>query len=93
MIDNLLQQSESNKILKDSTIDNKESVINDIFNKKTIKNDNSYVKTPASIRYKKAVLSLRTNDNKSFQYSITLSLYQKEIGNNSIRTTKINLYN
>ena len=93
MIDNLLQQSESNKILKDSTIDNKESVINDILNKKTIKNDNSYVKTPASIRYKKAVLSLRTNDNKSFQYSITLSLYQKEIGNNSIRTTKINLYN
>ena len=93
MIDNLLKQSESNKILKDSTIDNKESVINDILNKKTIKNDNSYVKTPASIRYKKAVLSLRTNDNKSFQYSITLSLYQKEIGNNSIRTTKINLYN
>ena len=93
MIDNLLKQSESNKILKDSTIDNKESVINDILNKKTIKNDNSYVKTPASIRYKKAVLSLRTNDNNSFQYSITLSLYQKEIGNNSIRTTKINLYN
>ena len=92
MIDNLLKQSESNKILKDSTIDNKESVINDILNKKTIKNDNSYVKTPVSIRYKKTVLSLRTNDNKSFQYSITLSLYQKEIGNNSIRTTKINLY-
>ena len=31
----------------------------------------------------------KNNDNKSFQYSITLSLYYKEIGNNFNRTTKI----
>ena len=38
------------------------------------------------------MLNPKSNDNKSFQYSITLSLYQKEIGNNSNRITKIKPY-
>ena len=44
------------------------------------------------IRFKKAILNQKSNDNKSFQYSITLSLYYKEIGNNFDRITKIKLY-
>ena len=89
LIDNLLKQSEINKILKDSTIINKESMINDILNKN---NKSTYVETPKCIRFKKAVLNPKSNDNKSFQYSITLSLYHKEIGNNFDRITKINPY-
>ena len=34
----------------------------------------------------------KNNDNKSFQYSITLSLYYEDIGNNFNRITKIELY-
>ena len=34
----------------------------------------------------------KSNDNKSFQYSITLSLYYKEIDNNFNRITKIKPY-
>ena len=92
LIDNFLKQSEINKILKDSTINNKESMVNDILNKKTTKNNNTFVETPKCIRFKKAVLNPKSNDNKSFQYSITLSLYQKEIGNNYNRITKIKPY-
>ena len=38
------------------------------------------------------MLNPKSNDNKSFQYSITLSLYYKEIGNNFNRITKIKPY-
>ena len=41
------------------------------------------------IKSKRAVLNPKSNDNKSFQYSITLSLYYKDIGNNFNRITKI----
>ena len=34
----------------------------------------------------------KSNDNKSFQYSITLSIYHKEIGNNFNIITKIKPY-
>ena len=61
-------------------------------NDKTIKNDNTFVETPICIGSKKAVLNPKSNDNKSFQYSITLSLYHKEIGNNLNRITKIKPY-
>ena len=45
------------------------------------------------LNLKKVVLNPKLNDNKSFQYSITLSLYHKEIGNNFNRiTTKIKPY-
>ena len=100
LINKLLKQSEINKILKDSTIYNKESLISDILNKNTTNNnnektinnnnDNTFVETPMCIKSKKAVLIPKSNDNKSFQYSITLSLYYKEIGNNFNRMTKYN---
>ena len=89
LIDNLLKQSEINKILKDSTINNKESMINDILNKS---NKNTFVETAMCIKSNRAVLNPKSNDNKSFQYSITLSLYHKEIENNFNRITKIEPY-
>ena len=102
LINKLLKQSEINKILKDSTIYNKESLISDTLNKNTTNNnnektinnnnDNTFVETPMCIKSKKAVLIPKSNDNKSFQYSITLSLYYKEIGNNFNRMTKIKPY-
>ena len=74
--DNLLDKSEINKILKDSTINNKESLITDTLNKN---NKNTFVETPKCIKFKKVVLNPKSNDNKSFQYSITLSLYHKKL--------------
>ena len=67
-------------------------MINDVLDKKTTKNNNTYVEIPQFIRFKKAVLNPKNNDNKSFQYSITLSLYYEDIGNNFNRITKIELY-
>ena len=72
-------------------------MINDILNEKTNNNNektinnnaNTFVNTPICLRFKKAVLNPKSNDNKSFKYSITLSLYHKEIGNNFNRITKI----
>ena len=93
LINTLLKQSIINEILKDSTISNEESFINDILNKKPVNNNNvnTFVETPKCIKFKKTVLNPRSNDNKSFQYSITLYLYQKLIGNNCNKITKISL--
>ena len=92
LLDSILKQSEINKILKDSTINNKESMINDILNEKTTKNGDINVETPVCIKSKNAVLNLKSDDNKLFQYSIILFLFQKEIGNNFNRITKIKPY-
>ena len=97
-----------NKILKDSTTNNKESLINYILNEKTINNEknnnktinneknnenvNTFVETSMCIKAKRAMLNPKSNDIKSFQYSITLSLYYKEICNNFNRITKIKPY-
>ena len=94
-------------ILNKKTIDN-EKVINNNINKtinneqlnneKTINNEkndnneNTFVETPMCIKSKRAVLNPKSNNNKSFQYSITLSLCYKEIGNNFNRITKIKPY-
>ena len=58
-------------------------------NEKTI---NTFVETPMYIESKRTVLNPKSNDNKSFQYFVTLSLYYKEIGNNFNRITKIKPY-
>ena len=55
-------------------------------------NENTYVETPSCIRFKKTVLNPKSNGNKSFQYSITLSIYHKDIGNNFTRITKMKPY-
>ena len=83
-IDN--EKNNNNKII-DNEKNNNNKITNDVKdNDHTI---NTFVETPMCIKSKKAVLNPKDNDNKSFQYSITLSLYYKEIGNNFNRITKI----
>ena len=41
------------------------------------------------IKLKKAVLNQKCNDDKSFQYSVSLSLYHKQIRYNFDRITSI----
>ena len=60
MINNILNKKTTNS---DETINN---------NKKIINYKNIYVEIPICIRSKKAVMNPKSNDNKSFQYSITL---------------------
>ena len=88
-IDNTFKK-QIDDISQEKTISNNlKQLINDILNKN---NKNTYVETPICIRFKKGVLNPKSNDNKSFQYSITLSLYHKEVGNTFNRITKIKPY-
>ena len=50
---------------------------------------NTFVKSPDWIKNKKCTINSQNKDNKCFQYSITISLYHKEIKNNPERTSKI----
>ena len=76
----------------------KKAINNEKNNNKTInieknnENANTFVESPKCIKSKRAVLNPKSNDNESFQYSITLPLYYKEIGNNFNRITKIKPY-
>ena len=71
-----MKKNYNNEIINNENTINKNEIIN---NEKII---NTFVETPKCISFKKAVLNPKSNDNQSFQYSITLSLYYKEIGNN-----------
>ena len=105
MVNNILKQSMINEILNQKTIDNNEIINNNktinnkqFNNEKPINNNdnekltNTFVETPICIRSKRAVFNRKSNYNKSFQYSITLSLYYKKVGNNFNRITKIKPY-
>ena len=54
------------------------------------KNNNStFIETPEWIKNKKCTINPQNcKDNKCFQYSITISLYHKEIKNNPERVAK-----
>ena len=45
-------------------------------------NSTPFIKTPEWIKNKKCTINPQNKDNKCFQYSITVSLYHKEIKNN-----------
>ena len=86
IINNILKQPECKAFL---TINNKELLIRDILNQSMI---NNILKQPITndlkewLKPKKAILNpLNKDDNKSFQYSITLSLHHKDIGSNPCR--------
>ena len=53
------------------------------------KESTNTVKTPENLKPKKAVLNQQSNDNKSFQYSVTLSLHHKDVGKNPCRISNI----
>ena len=50
---------------------------------------NTFVNTSESLTLKRGVLNLQNNDNKCFQYSVTLSLYHEQIGKNYYRVPTI----
>ena len=49
----------------------------------------TFIKTPECLRLKSSVLNSNNNNNKCFQYSVTLSLYHEEIGNIFCRISTI----
>ena len=61
-------------------INNEESTINNNLKESPKKQPNTFFKTPECIRFKRAVLNPKTNDNKSFQYSAIFSLYHEQVG-------------
>ena len=93
MINDILNKKTINNNGNEKTINNNEQVNSEnTINKNDNDNKNTFVETPICIKSKKAVLNPKSNDNKSFQYSITLSLYHKEIDNKYNRITKIKPY-
>ena len=50
---------------------------------------NTFVESPKWIKNKKCTINPQNKDNECFQYSITVSLYHKEIKNNPERISKI----
>ena len=65
--------------------------VNLVFASKSNPNDgcNVFIKTPDWIKNKKCSINPQNKDNKCFQYSITISLYHKEIKNNPGIISKI----
>ena len=55
-------------------------------------NNSSFIKIPEWVALKRSVLNLNNNDNKCFQYSVTLYLYHEQIGRTYCRISKIKLY-
>ena len=49
----------------------------------------SYIDSPKWLKIKKATINPKNNDNKCFQYTVTVALNHQNIQNNSERTTKI----
>ena len=55
----------------------------------TITHNSTFVKTPTWLGPKKFTINPQNDDTKSFQYSVTLSLYHEQIGRNPFRVSKI----
>ena len=55
-----------------------------------IVNDSNFIETPDWIKNKKCTINPQNNDNKCFQYSVTLSLYHEQMTRrNRFRVSKI----
>ena len=52
----------------------------------------TFIETPEWIKLKRSVLNPHDNDNKCFQFSITLSLYHEKIGKNFCRISTIKTF-
>ena len=65
---------------------------NDQMSEKPIANNSTFIKTPEWLALKRSLLNPKNNDNKCFQYSITLSLYHEQFGKTYCRIPKIKQY-
>ena len=59
------------------------------FNKISLNRGGSYIESPKWIKNKKSTINLKNNDNKCFQYALTLALNLKKINKNPQRVSKI----
>ena len=62
--------------------------LNYIFHKVDLKRSGSYIETPEWIQDKGATINCQNDDNKCFQYAITIALNYDEIGNHHQRVNK-----
>ena len=59
------------------------------FHKTSLNRGGSYVDSPESLKKKKATINPKNNDEKCFQYALTVALNYQNIKNNPERITKI----
>ena len=59
------------------------------FNKTSINRDGSYIDSPKCLKNKKSTINRKNNDDKCFQYAVTLALNLDDIDNHPERVSKI----
>ena len=62
------------------------------FNKTSINRGGSYIDSPKLLKDKKSTINPKNNDNKRFQYAVTLALNLDKIEKDSQRVSKIKLF-
>ena len=62
------------------------------FNKTNINREGSYIDSPKWLKDKKSTINPKNNDDKCFQYAVTLALNLDKIKKDSQRVSKINPY-
>ena len=95
-----MNETKINKNLEESKINKEPKTNNNLEEPKINNNEQSisnnknsdFVKTPEFLKSKRAIQNPRNNDDKSFQYSITLSSYHEQIGKNYNRVPNIKPY-
>ena len=60
-----------------------------IFHKVDLKRSGSYIETSEWLKNKGAIINCQNDDDKCFQYAITIALNYDEIGNNHQRVNKV----
>ena len=63
--------------------------LNYIFHKVDLKRSGSYIETSEWLKNKGAIINCQNDDDKCFQYAITIALNYDEIGNNHQRVNKV----
>ena len=63
--------------------------LNYIFHKVDLKRSGSYIETPEWLKNKGATINCQNDDDKCFQYAITIALNDDEIGNHHQRVNKV----
>ena len=63
--------------------------LNYIFHKVDLKRSGSYIETPVWIQNKGATVNCQNDDDKCFQYAITIALNYDKIGNHHQRVNKL----
>ena len=61
------------------------------FNKTSINRGGSYIDSPKLLKDKKSIINPKNNDNKCFQYAVTLALNLDKIKKNHKEYLKLNL--